>query len=408
MNLSFYFPCCLTRFFANWNRNWSNRLRCRMWVYLTGGVVALLAIAAVRDVLLSSSLLCSDQETIDTHVKKVCSEAKLVSDVPSLLCNELCKKSVEERVHCHTFHLNKPTVFTLDLASSPFQKVVVKSVVDEHKEDEIYWNTDDNTFPTKEDFKAMVSSYIESFLSVQNGEPYMEKVLNTSVVYHRDEESTAIHKNFWTLLYDSEFLFTVLFQEYKVFPRLYDTCANYYGVEFAKPLTGNAMLPLSMSWEERLYKALDILHYVNKLEMIWPEPIHLCDVKHDHFGWTSDGNVVFLDLDAVLTEESLRKSIESTGSCSEDEDCSFFDCWGRCSQKTARCLQGRSNTNLQVVCDKVFLGNTDGIINLYGLLVDPEASEDLVDALELCKTNRGMTVDAMVDIIQSELGINSN
>lgn len=80
----------------------------------------------------------------------------------------------------------------------------------------------------------------------------------------------------------------------------------------------------------------------------------MCDLKWEHFGiglnlstssslsYSEDfryqhpptripTDVKLLDLDAVLSESSLKLNMDSTP-CETDEDCDYFDCKGRCVQ----------------------------------------------------------------------------
>ncbi|ROT84403.1 putative protein FAM69C [Penaeus vannamei] len=289
------------------------------------------------------------------------------------LCQELCGQDVSSQLACHTFHLNKPTVFTLNNGHKKVIKSVISTedreeAVDEPDEaSEVYWNkkSGEQYFPTREELQSMAITYASNFIGHNINKDSISKLMDENNLYKTGTE-----------IVDS-----------------------YYAVEYLTPLTENAMRPFSLTWRERLWKGLDILRYIRKLETIYTEHIHLCDIKHSHFGWNKSGNVMFLDLDSVLPENALLKIMENTPSCSEDEDCSYFDCKGRCHLRTSKCELERVNTNLQVVCDKVFLGNTDSVISLYGLLVSYEGNEELSEALELCKTNKGMTVDGMLDVL---------
>nr|KAF6422120.1 divergent protein kinase domain 1C [Rousettus aegyptiacus] len=40
--------------------------------------------------------------------------------------------------------------------------------------------------------------------------------------------------------------------------------------------------------------------------------------------------------------------------CTGDEDCNFFDCFSKCDLRVNKCGAQRVNSNLQVVCDKIF------------------------------------------------------
>lgn len=272
---------------------------------------------------------------------------------------------------------------------------------------QVYWNlkAGKQYFPSKEVFIDMATVYVNNFVGTDIGNYIVTKLLNQSNLYRTEHESIVSHRNFWLLMQDHEFLTSVIFENLNLFPEISGTCGMYYSMQYLEPLTDNAMWPFRLTWRKRLWKALDIVKYLRHLETAWKEPLHLCDVKHDHFGWTSEEKVKFMDLDSVLSESSLQKSMESTPHCDDNTDCSYFDCKGRCHLRTSKCELERTNTNLQVVCDKIFLGNTEGLLSLYGLLVSHEANEELVEALELCRTNKGMTVDTMADVLRKASNI---
>jgi len=52
---------------------------------------------------------------------------------------------------------------------------------------------------------------------------------------------------------------------------------------------------------------LAILDLLDELETVFEEPIHLCDVKPEHFGISDTGRVKFLDLDSVFLKPYLGK-----------------------------------------------------------------------------------------------------
>ncbi|XP_068227230.1 uncharacterized protein aln isoform X2 [Palaemon carinicauda] len=337
MRLSLLFPCCIARAIENMFSSRRKRRTCILWSSIIGSLVTVFLVVGIRDILLASSVICSTEEVLNKHI------------------------------------------VTLE-----------------------YWNTKaaNPYIPTKDEFMHMVNIYVGNFIDGEVSQDMLSRLTDHSNIYVGDTESIVNHRNFWLLTQDHEFLTSLIFEDYGIFPKVLGTCGIYYSMEYFKPLTKNAMRPFDLSWRERLWKALDIVKYIGRLDSVWTEPLHLCDVKHDHFGWGDVNKVMFLDLDSILTDSVLVKTLEHTPACTDNEDCSYFDCKGKCHQKTAKCGLERTNTNLQVICDKVFLGNTDGLISLYGLLVSHEANEDLLDALELCRTNRGMTVDGMAEVIK--------
>ncbi|XP_064084794.1 divergent protein kinase domain 1C-like [Macrobrachium nipponense] len=412
MRLSLLFPCCIARAIENMFSNRRKRRTCVIWSCIIGSLVAVFLVISIRDALLASSVICSTEEVISRHIVKLCADVKkegIVSYSRSIkvedLCHDLCEEDITTKLECKAFHLNKPTVFVLNQGNI---KVVKSAINAEEREEalgeteEEYWNTKaaNPYIPSKDEFMHMVNIYVGNFIDGEVNQDILSRLTDHSNVYQGDIESMVNHRNFWLLTQDHEFLTSLLFEEYNIFPKVLGTCGIYYSMEYFQPLTKNAMRPFDFSWRERLWKALDIVKYVGRLDSVWTEPLHLCDVKHDHFGWSDENKVSFLDLDSILTDSVLIKTLEHTPACTDNEDCSYFDCKGKCHHKTAKCGLERTNTNLQVICDKIFLGNTDGLISLYGLLVSHEANEELLEALELCRTNRGMTVDGIAEVIK--------
>lgn len=62
--------------------------------------------------------------------------------------------------------------------------------------------------------------------------------------------------------------------------------------------------------------------------------------------------VVAIDVDMAFFEPKMQNILEQT--CSSDEDCNFFDCISKCDMKENKCSSERVNSNLQVICDKIF------------------------------------------------------
>ncbi|XP_071547172.1 divergent protein kinase domain 1C isoform X1 [Panulirus ornatus] len=416
MKFTFFFSCCVARFIEDILTNRRRRRKCIFWSIIVGSLATVFIVTALRDALLASRFICTVEDIVSNHITKLCEVTDKEKELDHShtpfrqdLCEELCAPDVSSRITCHTFHLNKPTVFTLDGEGKKVIKSVIKLedreepvVETSTEENEVYWNLKPGShqyFPTKDDFLSMVTVYISNFVGDNVSKNIVNKLFNQSNLYQTDTESLSNHKKFWMLIEDHEFLTSFVFEDFKLFPSILGTCGTYYAMQYLEPLTKNALQPFKLTWRKRLWKAIDIVRYIGQLETLWKEPLHLCDVKHDHFGWNDEEKVMFLDLDSVLPESSLLKTMENTPHCSDNDDCSYFDCKGRCHHRISKCELERTNTNLQVVCDKIFLGNTDSLISLYGLLVSREANEELVEALELCKTNRGMTVDGMLDVI---------
>ena len=46
--------------------------------------------------------------------------------------------------------------------------------------------------------------------------------------------------------------------------------------------------------------ALAVLDLLDELESVFHEPLHLCDIKPEHFGISNQGRVKFLDMDTIF------------------------------------------------------------------------------------------------------------
>jgi hypothetical protein len=118
-----------------------------------------------------------------------------------------------------------------------------------------------------------------------------------------------------------------------------------------------------------------------------------------HFGISSQGRVKFLDLDSMFAKSILGKTMRQQGSldsesgnCTQHADCSFFDCQGECDLIAGICRENVANNNLQVVCEKVFLGRQSIGIEIdigwvfkeNGFLTSKHANSRLTDLLQKC------------------------
>ncbi|RUS84206.1 hypothetical protein EGW08_008046, partial [Elysia chlorotica] len=246
-------------------------------------------------------------------------------------------------------------------------------------------NVDPNTvsvfeyFISSESLSLLTSDYLneeygyfaredQDLLSVIWGEDYPEKFRgpNTNLVFAR---------SYWALLRQNEFRISRVFGEWEVFPNIYDFCGPLYMAEHSPPFKSlDTLFPFLHTefppWANRAKLAIQILELVQRMDTM-EHPLHLCDTKSPHFGFTPSGQVRFIDSDTVFADEALSR-IMSSQVCGSDAECIFYDCEGVCNKQTGKCLEMRSNNNLQVVCSKVFRGTTFAAYG--GLLSTPPKS----------------------------------
>ena len=139
-------------------------------------------------------------------------------------------------------------------------------------------------------------------------------------------------------------------------------------------------------WVDRVKLALAILDLVEEFDSMFDNPVHLCDIKSEHFGLSDHGRAKYLDVDNVYLKPVVDKTVGDGTDCENHADCDFFDCRGRCDLLSRKCTGEVVNNNLQVVCEKIFLGDSLGFKFLggTGLLASRHASKSLQQALQSC------------------------
>lgn len=234
-------------------------------------------------------------------------------------------------------------------------------------------------FISSESLSVLTSDYLndeygffaredQDLLSLVWGEDYPEKFRGpyTNLVFAR---------MYWALLKQNEFRISRVFSEWEVFPKIYSFCGPLYVAEHSPPFKSlDAFFPFLHSdfppWKSRAKLAIQILELVQRMDSM-EHPLHMCDTKSPHFGFTPSGRVLFIDSDTVLADEALGR-IMTSQVCASDVECVFYDCEGSCNKQSGKCIEMRSNNNLQVVCAKVFRGTTFAAYG--GLLSTPPKS----------------------------------
>ena len=266
----------------------------------------------------------------------------------------------------------------------------------ENSEENLFWRDAEGVehFPVLTDFKEITKSHLFHNHNLTMTETMFYKLWPHPL--HRDSMSDEQNRlllklsleTLWNLLQDPEYVFLALFEHFDIFPELFGTCGGLYIVEALKPLDLPGLLEKTSfdSWADRARVALSILDLLEELDTMFEHPVHLCDVKPEHFGVSDNGRIKYNDIDNVYLKPVLDKSIGDGSECVKHSDCSFFDCQGQCDLIKHKCVGGVVNNNLQTVCDKIFLGKSFGIKSLggTGLLTSRHGEGVLQPLLESC------------------------
>lgn len=215
---------------------------------------------------------------------------------------------------------------------------------------------------------------------------------------YKEESQTLRMKemeNLWVLLQDNEYLLSVIYTERDVFPQLLGTCGPYFAVEYMEPVQDTSSVLATdvnrENWGRRLRTAILIVELLDELEGGFKEPFHLCDIKLEHFGMVKGGNKMkYVDLNNVYPTSMMKNMLKDIETCTEDEDCEFLDCRSYCNKAMGKCANYISNNNLQVVCEKIFLGwRMSNRVLVPGLLMSEHTPSELASILRQCANPDG-------------------
>uniref|UniRef100_G3SUG4 FAM69 protein-kinase domain-containing protein n=1 Tax=Loxodonta africana TaxID=9785 RepID=G3SUG4_LOXAF len=198
----------------------------------------------------------------------------------------------------------------------------------------------------------------------------------------------------WALVQQEEFLYLSLLHGLSrhVLPIL-GSCGHFYAVELLA--AGSPHLHALFRWARGRQAwavgsiALSFLDMVQHFDHDFSHRLHLCDVKPENFAsGKRDFEVVAIDVDMAFFEPKMREILEQN--CTGDEDCNFFDCFSKCDLQANKCGAQRVNSNLQVICDKIFRHWFSS--PLKGSGVSFQLQQQLQEAVQECADPRGAAV----------------
>ncbi|KAI4477689.1 PREDICTED: protein FAM69C [Polistes canadensis] len=343
-------------------------------------------------------IMCTNLEAW-RHVISVC-RTHNDGTAMGILCQPLCTEKGIHSLACETLHTGKEAVFSAHWEATRLVFKAYRTKTTSEEYESLFWIDafDAKHFPTEEDFGIMIKDLVANKLNYTVTTQQMQRLarLRTHKIEVDTKRRQLEMENVWPLLQENEYLITILFEDHDVFPQLIGTCGTFYAVEYVRPIeTPTTALALSDSkpeWAKRLKLAVMIMDLLEELETNFPEPFYLCDVKINHFGLPLGGQKLkFLDLDAVFPKTIIGRITADGKTCKRHEDCDFFDCRSLCS-KNQRCESPVVNNNLQIICEKIFLGWTlSGTIILPGLLMSEHTTSSLAVLLRQCANPAGDT-----------------
>ncbi|XP_043923061.1 divergent protein kinase domain 1C [Protopterus annectens] len=218
------------------------------------------------------------------------------------------------------------------------------------------------------DLLMFVALELKSLLGLELKNTTVPHLIAKQLADKNKHYSKAELDSMWALLQQEEYLFFRVLQDLsKHVLEIVGSCGHFYAVQYLtaghawhqnlfslEDLIGSDSVDNSgqLIWQAINSVALSFLDMVRQFDNDFSYRLHLCDVKPENFGIQRDFTVVAIDVDMAFFEPKMQDILEQ--SCTTDEDCSFFDCFSKCNLRTNKCGAERENTNLQVICDKIF------------------------------------------------------
>ncbi|KAL1489484.1 hypothetical protein ABEB36_014371 [Hypothenemus hampei] len=336
------------------------------------------------------NLLCVNLQAW-RHVERVCSLFDKGLALGSL-CAPLCISKDILSLTCHSFQSAKDAVFSAEWHDI---KLVFKSVPMDVQP--IHWY--DNgvlKYPTEKEFLSTIRTIVKRKLNLTLAYDTAVRLTHLKPSYE-EQDLKKRHlemDHLWYLLQDNEYLLSTIFTDKDIFPQPIGTCGPYFAVEYLEPIritTGVFSVEDSLAtWSLKLKLALNILDLLEELDSSFREPFHLCDIKLNHFGYTSNRKKLkFIDLNMAFPRTIIASLFKDLNFCDKDLDCQYLDCKAMCNKTSNMCDNLVTSDNHQIICEKIFLGwRMSNTVQVPGLLISEYTPDELASILRQCANAR--------------------
>ncbi|KAJ0178211.1 hypothetical protein K1T71_006034 [Dendrolimus kikuchii] len=362
----------------------------KLWNFLKRKVFLILCIVGIIIIISRWRLICINMES-QLKVQYICSSFAEGQSVGSL-CHGLCQPQVSSSLSCFNLYMERNAVFSgVWMNNTVVFKTLKKSKINNFP---LLEESMPVEYSSENEFSKLIKNTIKFKFNISINDVDAKRM--SYIQYNQNGGSRHVEmENVWLLLQDNEYIALSLYEKFNLFPKLYGTCGSLYAVQKLNPISRfwnfMTLYDSPEEWEKRVKISVLILDYLLQLEANFPEPLMLCDVKMSHFGVTDDlKKVMYLDLDSVHPLSVANRITADGSSCKQHSDCDYQDCRSFCNLATKKCQFGVANNNLQIVCEKIFLGWVmSGRVIVPGLLVGPRTPMVLLEVLEKCANPTG-------------------
>lgn len=295
------------------------------------------------------------------------------------ICETLCQ-SESSSISCFNFYVEKGAVF----AGMWMNESIVFKTLKASNDGKMLSSSVNSTVYLENNFVDLIKRVVKTKFNLVINDIDAKRMSHSQSAGNRYIEK----KSLWSLLNHNEYLALSVYDKYNVFPKLLGTCGSLYAVQRLNSISGYRHLVYDShtEWVKRVKISIMILDFLVLLEEVFPEPMLICDIKMNNFGVTSDfKRVKYTDLQSIHPLSVANRIVADGSNCKYHSDCDLSDCRSFCNLITNKCQHGVVNNNLQIVCEKIFLGwMLSGRIMVSGLLIGSRTPAILVEILEKC------------------------
>ncbi|XP_055629281.1 divergent protein kinase domain 1C [Toxorhynchites rutilus septentrionalis] len=344
-------------------------------------VAAVLLMVILVYYLLTSSYYCFDTG-IEWKVSKFCKRYHNLG-ASGLLCLDFCKRNVFWNFRCPEpkLEIHHPNRFQTQKLEQPFS--VLQAVPNENYE-KLFWvdsHYHEEHYPTEAEYENIVKRYIQNKYNMDIPFDKMRSLLRLTHKEQRQMFHTSLRDS-WNLIQNHEYIMMSLFDEKDLFPYVTGNCGEMFAVEHLTAVDfdggrSNYMKHIDVNrWRYHIKVAVLIVDYITELELYG---VQMCHVDLSRFG-INNNRLKYDDLRFIFTEYTINRKLSSGTPCTRHEHCSFMQCKSECNLEKNRCESTVLNNNVQIICEKIFLGTKQS----PGILVTQKTSDRLEMLVQRC------------------------
>ncbi|XP_013416198.1 protein FAM69B [Lingula anatina] len=230
---------------------------------------------------------------------------------------------------------------------------------------------DGDTFnmPTKgtsmESFRLMVSSLVVSRLGGDDHLELVTRILDRADVNMDGKVSLAEAKSIWSLLQNSDFFISFIFQNTEFVPKIQKFCGNIFAVEevphtylydkdnpsYLRWIFANSYQWLQPSWHHRAKIVVGLLEFIMAVYQYRNAgEFYICHLDESVVGYTRRYDMRFLGVSQLLPKQTFMKVMQLR-QCFSDEDCFYSKtCSSKCDISQHTCSGSLIKPNLFHAC----------------------------------------------------------